>query len=378
MRVTIIKRYERNFRLPLYSFLKKKLESDGIEFELIIGQLNKYENVNIKDALVENPYGPIIKNKYFYLGRKFISFQNVLSQVKNSNLVIVQQSNSELLNYFLLLKRNIFKNIKLGFWGHGINFQAKNKNSFAQKLKLYLSQYVDHWFAYNKLTYEILIKNGFPKEKISILNNTIDINSEKRIFDSISEIELNNIRSFYGIKENDKIGIFCGSLYKLKRIDFLLSSLQRIKQHYPNFHFFVLGDGELRTGVENFEKNNSDWFHYVGYKTGREKQIYLKLSDFELLPGLVGLNIIDTFYSQTPLITITNSKHSPEIIYLENNYNGIMTNDNINEYIKAVLDILTDENKLNSLKYGCAESAKIYTIENMAENFYQGIIKALG
>jgi len=90
------------------------------------------------------------------------------------------------------------------------------------------------------------------------------------------------------------------------------------------------------------------------------------------------LNIIDSFYSQTPLITLKNSNHGPEIIYLENNYNGIMTNDNINEYIKAVLDILTDENKLNSLKYGCAESAKIYTIENMAENFYQGIIKALG
>lgn len=378
MKVTIVKRYDREFRLPLYALLKEKLEKDGIEFELIIGQLNKYEELNIKDVLKNNPYGPMVKNKYFYWGRSSFSFQNVFSKVVDSNLIIVQQSNTEILNYLLLLKRKLGGKFKLAFWGHGINFQAKKGNSLPQKFKLFVTKGTDYFFAYNKLTYEILLKSFYPKEKITILNNTIDVSNEKKIFDSINENEIKNARIKYDIKENDKVGIFCGSLYRLKRIDFLLESLSIIKKKLPNFHFFVLGDGELKNNIKEYEKNNSDWFHFVGFKSGYDKQLFFKLSDVQLIPGSVGLNVIDSFYSETPLVTITNSNHGPEVIYLENEKNGVLTNDNVNDYSETVINILRDEEKLTVLKKGCEQSAKIYTIENMAENFYRGIIKTLG
>lgn len=378
MKVTIVKRYDREFRLPLYALLKDKLEKKGIDFELIIGQLNKYEEPNIKDVFKNNPFGPIVENKYLYFREHSFSFQNVLNKLSDSNLIIVQQSNAEILNYLLLLKRKLGGKFKLAFWGHGINFQTKNKNSLPQKFKLFVTKGTDHFFAYNKLTYEILVSNSYPKEKITILNNTIDVSNEKKIYDSIKESEINKIRTKYGIKGNDKVGIFCGSLYKLKRIDFLLESLGFIKKKFPNFHFFVLGDGELKNIIVEYEKENGKWFHYVGFKSGFDKQLYLKLSDVQLIPSSVGLNVIDSFYTETPLVTITDSNHGPEIIYLENEKNGVLTNDNVNDYSESVINILRDEEKLTVLKKGCEQSAKIYTIENMAENFYQGIIKTLG
>lgn len=378
MIVTVVKRYDREFRLPLYALLKEKLKNKGIEFQLIIGQLNKYEEYNIKDVLKVNPYGDIIRNKYFYLGKLSISFQNALKKLKNSNLIIVQQSNSEILNYILILKRIFGGNFKLAFWGHGINFQAKNKNSLSQKFKLLLTKQTDHFFAYNQASVDILVSNGYPKDNITILNNTLDISNEKKLYDAISEDEIKNTRVKYGINGNDKVGIFCGSLYKLKKIDFLLESLKIIKKEFPNFHFFVLGDGELRNEIISFEVINREWFHFVGFKKGYDKQLFLRISDLQLIPGLVGLNIIDSFYSITPLITLENSKHSPEIIYLEDGKNGLITKDSIDDYTKKIIEVLKDEKKLSELKSGCEQSANFYTIENMAENFYQGIIKVLG
>lgn len=375
--VTIIKRYDRNFRLPLYSLLKEELKLSSIDFSLIIGQPNKFEGNNIKDALDSNPFGPFIQNKYFYIGENFLSYQNAMRFVERSNLIIVQQSNSEILNYILLLKRNIKKNIKLAFWGHGINFQAKNKKSFSQIFKLYISKHVDHWFAYTKKVSDLLIYNGFPAEKITVLNNTIDVKSEKILFDSINEYEIRNMRLNFGIRDNDKVGIFCGSLYKLKGIEFLLKSIKLVRQQCNNFHFFVVGAGDMVDEVIAFENNNSQWFHYVGFKTGREKQSFLKIADFQMITGVVGLNIIDSFYSQTPLITIFSSTNSPEIEYLKNGKNGIITRDDLTEYANSVVEIIRDEEKLKLLKIGCIESSKIYTIEMMAENFTVGINKCL-
>lgn len=376
--VTIIKRYDREFRLPLYNLLSEKLQKDNIQLELIIGQPNKFEKINIKDALITNPYGALVKNHYLYLGKRTLSFQNIDGLINKSNLIILQQSNSELLNYLLIIKSYLRNHFKVGLWGHGINFQAKNKKSISQKFKLFYSKYADHWFAYNRLTYEILIKHGYPSEKITILNNTIDVTEEKKLFDSLQESEVLKIKNLYHIEKTDKTGLFCGSLYSLKRIDLMLKSLEIIKQNYSHFHFFVLGNGELEFEIKKFELENSEWFHFVGFKTGREKQIFFKIADFQLMPGAVGLNIVDSFYSQTPLVTTNDPNHGPEIDYLENNKNGLITQANIEDYANGVLKLLNDDEKMNQLKSGCEKSAQIYTIENMAENFYQGIIKVLG
>jgi hypothetical protein len=102
------------------------------------------------------------------------------------------------------------------------------------------------------------------------------------------------------------------------------------------------------------------------------------MADFQLIPGGVGLNIIDSFYSQTPMVTINNAGHGPEIFYIENNKNGIISEDDLNKYSNIVIGLINNENKLNRLKMGCKESAGIYTIENMADSFYNGIINILG
>ena len=375
--VTFVKRYEREFRLPLYRILRDKLLCHGIAFNLIIGQPDTYEERNIKDILKSNPFGPTVRNRYLHFGRRFLSFQNVLAHVKNSALVIVQQSNSEVLNFLLLAKRSFLLKPKLAYWGHGINFQADNSDSLAQRFKLWHSIYVDHWFAYTTMTSNILLANGYPEERITVLNNTIDVTSERMLYDSIAASDVDATRLRYGIEDGDKVGIFCGSLYKLKGIDFLLRSVELVKSRFSRFHFFVLGSGVMENAIRSFEKDNSQWFHYCGFVSGREKQIYFRLADVQLITGVVGLNIIDSFYSQTPLITTDNPLHSPEIVYLQHGRNGIITGNTLGEYVDGVVATISDEDTLVRLKQRCLEDSAKYTIADMADRFCNGILQTL-
>ena len=220
-------------------------------------------------------------------------------------------------------------------------------------------------------------ERGFNSDKIFSLENTIDSKEESRMYEEINEKELEKIRLEYQIKEGDTVGIYCGSLYAHKRIDFLMESLSKIKSRLDNFHFIIVGDGVLRPEVLNLIKGNESWIHYAGAKYGREKLIYFKLASFQLIPGLVGLNIIDSFITLTPLITTKNRLHSPEISYLDNYKNGIITENTSEAYTHAIISLSVDRKLQQELIEGCKRAREVYTIENMAQNFYNGIIKIL-
>jgi hypothetical protein len=97
------------------------------------------------------------------------------------------------------------------------------------------------------------------------------------------------------------------------------------------------------------------------------------MSDVILMPGAVGLSIVDSFTSRIPLFTIDNETHGPEIAYLENGVNGVMTEDRLQSYIAVVARYLNAPTLLARLREGCATSAKLYSLDNMVRNFSAGI-----
>ena len=95
-----------------------------------------------------------------------------------------------------------------------------------------------------------------------------------------------------------------------------------------------------------------------------------------MMPGVVGLGILDSFALETPLITTLNPFHGPEIEYLENGINGIISNDNINDYSNSIIEVLKTEKYLE-LKEACKLSAEKYNVETMVKNFKNGILSVL-
>lgn len=119
------------------------------------------------------------------------------------------------------------------------------------------------------------------------------------------------------------------------------------------------------------------WARWVGARFGREKVAYISIAQLFLNPGLVGLGILDSFVCGVPMVTTDCGIHSPEIAYLENGINGMMTTNNQSAYVESCVRLLHDAHLGETLREGCAASAREYTVENMARRFADGIERCL-
>ena len=138
----------------------------------------------------------------------------------------------------------------------------------------------------------------------------------------------------------------------------------------------MLGDGPEKHKAEAAAAHLS-WVHYIGPVYGPDRVVYFKLGLALLMPGLVGLITVDSFVTQTPMFTTDLPDHGPEIAYLENGVNGVMTDYNVDSYADTVVAYLEDSSVQKKLKSGCKRSAQLYTLENMIGNFASGIQSCL-
>jgi glycosyltransferase involved in cell wall biosynthesis len=98
------------------------------------------------------------------------------------------------------------------------------------------------------------------------------------------------------------------------------------------------------------------------------------------MPGLVGLNVVDGFALGLPTVTTDIDWHSPEIEYLEDGINGLVVHGDPtpDEYAEAVVNLLQDTKTLARITQAAEDSIEMLSIEQMVENFADGVVQALG
>ena len=316
--------------------------------------------------------GISFENKTLHVGEKELIWQPCLKDLKDADMVIVEQANKLLVNYYLMFARG-WLNLKFCYLGHGRNRQMR-EDSIYNKFKYLFTKKCDWWFAYTQEVKDFLIDRGYPKNRITSIQNAIDTKELQKQFSQVSQTETDSIKKELGIDTNC-IGIYCGAMYKEKRIDFILEACYKIKKSIPEFNMLFIGSGEDLNKVEDAAKKHN-WIHSLGSKFGKERVKYFKIALLQIMPGAVGLGVLDSFAMETPLITTVQEFHGPEIYYIENGTNGLITNDNIEEYSNAIVELLISKKYLEMADF-CRISAKKYTIENMVENFKTGILNCL-
>ena len=358
------------YRLEFFSLLHKKLAEKSIQLHIIYGNVDSQG----KNDSREIDFGQFRPNWFFTVGKKAFIWQPCLAEIKTADLVIVEQANKLLINYVLLYRR-LISGQKFAFWGHGSNMQA-NKGSLLNRFKKIYSNYTDHWFAYTTNIKHKLIGNHYPPDKITVVENAIDTRELINDINSITQSEVSGLKSALDINENDQVLIYCGALYKEKRLDFLLETCDRLFARGYQFKLIIVGGGPLKHYVEQ-EALTRPWIRVVGPKFGREKALYFKISTLFLMPGAIGLAILDAFAFSTPMVTTDYAFHGPEFEYLINESNGIVSGNNVTDYLTAIVELLNKPEKIRQLKINCEASAKLYTVENMVNNFVAGITKTL-
>ena len=344
------------------------LSTRDIELQLLYGTGTPEEEKK-KDS-ADIPWATKIPTRYYFNSR--LCWQPIHLHLCRADMVVVTQENALLANHLLILRPRRFK---LAFWGHGANLQSTSPKGYKERFKRWTTKRVDWWFAYTQVSAYLVIAAGFPETRVTVLNNAVDTSDLRRQRESITTNETMELRRRLGFGPGP-VGVFVGSLYAEKRLDFLFAAAEKIRLQIPDFQLLMIGDGPEQHKVRTW-CDEHHWTQWVGTGFGQEKALYLSLATVMLNPGLVGLGILDAFACDVPIVTTNCGIHSPEIAYLENGHNGVMTANSLRDYASTVVQLLYDSEALNALRAGCEQSAVKYTLENMARRFTDGVSSAL-
>lgn len=366
--IVVVQRRLTHYRVPFFEMLRNELALRNIRLKVLVGRgTETEEQKNDKGVL---SWAQLIPNYYFAGGK--ICWQPIHRYLDNADLLVLAQENALLANHMLLL---LPRKCKVCLWGHGVNFHSKNPGGFKERFKGWITRKADWFFAYTEMSANFVSAKGFPASKITVLNNSIDTSMLRSQRELVTSQETSIIRQSLEFN-HEPVGVYLGSLYPDKRIEFLLTAADEIKKGIHTFQLLIIGDGSDRDKVRKWCETRP-WAKWVGAKVGNEKMAFLSTAQVMLTPSGVGLGLLDSFASGVPMLTTDSIGHGPEISYLQNGRNGIMTIDSLSEYVRMALLLFRDKSMLALLREGCQKSAKQYTIENMVIRFIEGVNSSL-
>ncbi|HLB08608.1 MAG TPA: glycosyltransferase family 4 protein [Gemmatimonadaceae bacterium] len=245
-------------------------------------------------------------------------------------------------------------------------------------MKRLISRWPHWWFAYTEGSAEVVRRLHFPSDRITAVQNAIDTDALRQRRASVSDEELAALRLRWNIQSRN-VAIFVGGLYAEKRIQYLIEAAHALRRRVADFELIVIGAGPDQQLVEQAAREHR-WIHYLGPCLGTDKVPFFGLSKVMLLPGLVGLGVLDSFALEIPLVTVDLAFHSPEVEYLRHGENGVKlpAGTDPEEYAAAVSSLLGDERAREHLQAGCRVAAQTYTIEAMVSRFAAGVLLAIG
>jgi L-malate glycosyltransferase len=370
--VLIIEAQIKRYRRPFYKRLHQALRAEGVQLKVVYSAPVPSEARKHDNCELPREYG--VRVPAYWFGKERLLFQPAFREIAAAHLVVVEQANKFILNHPLLFL-SLLKLKRLAFWGLGENLQA-DRSAFSEWYKERTLDWVHAWFAYTEGTARYLLRHGVPPAKITAVQNSVDTRKIQNCIRNLSPNAKAALRAKLGIGLAAPVGIFVGMLHKVKSIPFLIHAGEKIRQTIPEFHLLVVGAGPDEEEIER-AATHLPWVHFVGPKFGDRKAQLLAIADVFLLPGRVGLAVLDGFAAGLPLVATRLPIHGPEIEYLEEGLNGLITPPDPDAYAQAVALLLSNPQKLQLLREGAANSAEKYSIEAMVEKFKRGIVQCL-
>lgn len=374
-RVVVLYKSLPQYRRRFFELVRARLDAASVDFELVYGDPSRVDGE--KADTVDLPWATYVANRWLRVGGLELIWQPVLRQVSGADLVIVEQASKLLVNGVLQLRASMRIGPKFAFWGHGKNFQGHDASWLGELVKRTVANRAHWWFAYNEMSAEVVRSYGFPDSRITRVQNAIDTRALAAARAQMTDQDLDDIRRELNIRGRN-VAAFAGGMYPEKRLPFLIEACEVIREAIPDFEIVLIGGG-VDSSVVAAAAARHPWIHYLGPQFEAAKVRSLSVAKVFLMPGLVGLGILDAFALELPIVTTAIPYHSPEIEYLENGVNGLMLehSDDVAGYARAVVRLLLDESERTRLVAGCRVARDRYTVEEMVERFSTGVLRAL-
>jgi glycosyltransferase involved in cell wall biosynthesis len=250
----------------------------------------------------------------------------------------------------------IFWGHPLIFWGHGFGH-----SKIAKFVKKILLKFADGIILYGYRGHKVLLESGILEKKLFVAPNSIVIK--------------NGRNCAYEPKTHF---LFVGRLQKRKKINLLIQAFSKIE--YGDLKLIIVGDGDIKNELKELCSILKIEDNVLFLPGTNDHQKLLPLFSNALAyvsPGACGLGVLHSFAHGIPIITCNDSNHGPEIEWVTNGFNGIISPSDSVDNIVLALKVLT-ENPFYAQQLG-NNSFKTFakaSPEEMLKGFLSAIKKA--
>jgi len=373
-RVVLIQKTIPPYRREFFDLLRARLSRENVFLEVLASRGDFDSETRVRNDLAPWMTG-VTSLSVRSLGGLWL-YQNLSRHLDPADLIIVGQENRVISNYLIHL-RQASGAYKIAGWTHGANFNQGN--SFAELLRGFILRRLDWLFAYTELSKRHLLRHGIPAGRITVVNNTSPNAALEGALTSESPRQETRARLLarLGWDPESKVGVFCGTLHRGKNLQFLLAAAGEIKEQIPGFRLLIIGGGPLQGEILRFARTHP-WCHSCGDVRGRERDLLLGSGDILLNPYFLGLVIVDAFRAGLPVVTVRAGNHSPEVAYLEEGVTGLLTEPDVHQYARAIIELLRSSRALREMKTAALRAGEKYPLQFMVERFADGILACLG
>lgn len=373
-RVALVVPFLSEFRRAFYERLEADLDTRGITLVVAHGDPYSRDQSTRHDIIRMDRAVHLRQRSATVAGRPLVH-KRLGPLIRTSDALVVDQALRNLELYPLLLRQFAGRGPVVAMWDHGRTFH-RPQSAVEQSLKFALTRRARWFFAYTESGARAVTDNGFAADRVTVVQNAIDTTALAQAYERVTEDQLAEFRAKHGLRAG-RTALYVGALSTTKRIPFLLNAAERVAQLVPGFKLLVAGTGQDKHLVAAATARPDSPVVAVGPAFGADKALLGAASDVLLMPGLVGLAIVDSFVLRAPLVTTATRWHGPEFEYLEHGRNGIVAPSTPESYAQAVADLLGDPDRHAAMQRQCAADARKYTIEEMSRRFADGVVHML-
>jgi len=246
---------------------------------------------------------------------------------------------------------------------HGSDIYRSADNWFLKWITRIALSKANEVFAVSNELKRLVDQFDIPREKSFVISNGV------------------NLRKFSSSKmsRREPLILFVGSLINRKGVDILLRAFADINQSIPQFQLAIIGDGILRTELENscIELGIQSKVCFLGYKQPTDVHEWMSKAKLFVLPSVEegqGVVLLEALASGTPCVG-SRIGGIPDVITPE--VGRTFTPGNSEELGKAILDVaLTSEWYEMSYK-ARMRAVNEYNIDTIAEKISSEYYKIL-
>lgn len=360
MKVAVVYHYFAHYRLPIFNSLSRSKKNDYTFFS-DPDSANDIKTIDPEFSKISIENGGLnwcfLKNKWFK-GQLFLWQKGLLKlALKGDFDAFILLGNIFFISTWIAAVILKLRGKKVYFWTHGVTSYEKG---LKWKLRSLFYNLSDGVLLYGNKAKEVMSNNGFPKNKLHVIYNSLDYEKHFELRESLNLLDSLKVKE--DLFDNPKLPliVFIGRLTHHKNLDMLLGATKLLKDKNFKINILFVGNGDAKQDLietsKEYHLEKSTCFYGACYEGLKLAQL-IGACDICVSPGEVGLTAITSLSFGTPVISHDDFNHQmPEYEAIIPKFNGdLFTRNSIDELANTIQQWIVNHKNIsrNEIRANC-------------------------